>query len=200
MWLQAGLFGAKFTGEIDRKNPPNALAGGGYRTSDNRWVLLVFAEEDKNWPVFAKAIDRTDLLADARFKDAKSRHANSSALVAELDRLFGTQTLAHWKTLLDAARLPYGVVQIPEEIINDPQLTANRIIVPIQDGSASPKYTVDSPLTIKGSPKVMPRVAPRYGEHTEEVLLEIGFDKTTVEALRKSGAVTAQAPAASAAD
>jgi len=201
MWLQAGLFGAKFTGEIDRKNPPNALGGGSYRTSDNRWVLLVFAEEDKNWPVFAKAIERTDLLTDARFADAKSRHANSAALVAELDRSFGTQTLAHWKTVLDAARLPYGVVQIPEEIIHDPQLSANRIIVPIEDGSASPKFTVDSPLTVKGVSKVAPRFAPRHGEHTEEVLLEIGFDKSAVEALRTSGAViAAQSTAASAAD
>jgi len=201
MWLQAGLFGAKFTGEIDRKNPPNALGGGSYCTSDNRWVLLVFAEEDKNWPVFVKAIERPDLLTDERFKDAKSRHANSSALVAELDRLFGGEPLAHWKSVLDAARLPYGVVQIPEEIINDPQLTANRIIVPIQDSGASPKYTVDSPLTVKGISKVAPRIAPRHGEHTEEVLLEIGFDKPAVEAFRKSGAViAAETPTASAAD
>ena len=82
-WLQAGLFGAKFSGETDRKNPPNALAGGSYRTSDNRWLLLAFAEEDKNWPVFAKATGRPDLLADARFVDSKTRHANSAALVAD---------------------------------------------------------------------------------------------------------------------
>ena len=201
MWLQAGLFGAKFTGEIDRNSPPNALAGGSYRTSDNRWVLLVFAEEDKNWPVFIKAIERADLLTDPRFVDSKSRRANSSALVAELDRLFGTKPLANWKTVLDAARLPYGVVQIPEEILKDPQLSANRIIVPIEDGSSSPKLTVDSPLTIKDSPKVAPRVAPRHGEHTEEVLLEIGFDKPAVEALKKSGAIPAsQSHSATAAD
>ena len=199
MWLQAGLFGAKFTGEIDRKNPPNALGGGSYRTSDNRWVLLVFAEEDKNWPVFVKAIERSDLFTDARFVDSKSRHANSAALVAELDLVFGAQPLAHWKAVLDAARLPYGAVQVPEEIIKDPQLTANRIIVPIEDGSANPKYTVDSPLTIKGSPKVAPRVAPRHGQHTEEVLFEVGFDKPAVEVFRRTGAIPT-APAASAAD
>lgn len=201
MWLQAGLLGAKFTGEIDRKNPPNALAGGSYRSSDNRWVLLVFAEEEKNWPVFAKAVERADLLSDPRFADSKSRHENSAALVAELDGVFRTQPLAHWKTVLDAARLPYGVVQILEEIIHDQQLYANRIVVPIEDGSATPKYTVDSPLTIDGSSKVAPRVAPRHGEHTEEVLSEIGFDAPAVEALKKSGAVTgAQKPAATAAD
>src|SRR5215469_3655956 len=190
-WLQAGLFGAKFTGEIDRNNPPNALAGESYRTSDNRWLLLCFVEEDKNWPVFAKAIKRADLQGDARFADSKNRRANSSALVAELDALFATQSLAYWKNVLDAARLPYGVVQIPEEIVKDPQLFENRIVVPIDDGSAGPKYTVDSPLTVKDSPKVAPRRAPGHGEHTNEVLLEIGFDKPAVEALWKSGAVSA---------
>ncbi len=190
-WLQAGLFGAKFSGELDRHNPPNALAGASYRTSDDRWLLLCFVDENKGWPVFAKAIERADLLEDARFADSKGRRANSSALVAELDALFATQPLAHWKTMLDGARLAYGVVQIPEEIVKDPQLFANRIVVPIEDGSTSPKYTVDSPLTVKESPKVAPRVAPGHGEHTDEVLLEIGFDKPAVESLRKSGAIPA---------
>lgn len=189
MWLQAGLFGAKFSGEIDRKNPPNALAGGSYRTSDNRWVLLVFAEEDKNWPVLAKAIERADLLGDARFADSKSRHANAAALVAELDRLFGSHPLAHWKTVLDAARLPYGVVQIPEDIVKDPQLLANQIIVPIADGSANPKYTVDSPFTLKEQPKVAPRVAPGLGEQTDQVLQELGFDVSQIDGLRAGGAI-----------
>jgi formyl-CoA transferase len=188
-WLQAGLFGAKFNGEIDRKNPPNALAGASYLTSDQRWVLLCFVEEDKNWPVFAKAIERPDLVADGRFADSKIRRANSSLLVAELDRLFSTQPLAYWKTLLDAARLPYGVVQIPTEIIKDPQLLANKIIVPIEDGSAHPKYTVDSPLTLKESPKVAPRVAPGMGEHTDQVLRELGFNDGQIDDLRAGGAV-----------
>jgi crotonobetainyl-CoA:carnitine CoA-transferase CaiB-like acyl-CoA transferase len=187
-WLQAGLFGAKFSGEIDRKNPPNALTGS-YRTSDNRWLLLAFVEEDKNWPVFAQAIGRDDLLKDPRFIDSKSRHANSGALVAELDRFIGDHTLEDWKKLLDGARLPYGVVQIPEEIVNDPQLLANQIIVPIDDGSANPKYTVSSPLTVGGVAKVASKPAPGLGEHGDQVLAELGFDATEIDNLRASGAI-----------
>jgi crotonobetainyl-CoA:carnitine CoA-transferase CaiB-like acyl-CoA transferase len=191
-WLQAGLFGAKFSGEIDRNNPPNALAGS-YPTSDKRWVLLVFAEEDKNWAAFTKGVDRADLQADPRFADSKSRHKNSAALVAELDRLFGSQPLAYWKKVLDAARVPYGVVQVPEEIVNDPQLYANEIVVPINDGSANPKYTVSCPLSVKEAPKVAPRIAPGLGEHSEEILKELGFTTQQVEQLEVSGAVP-QAP------
>jgi len=142
-----------------------------------------------NWPAFALAIERSDLLSDSRFANAESRHANSEAFVAELDRVFGTHPLAHWKKLLDAAHLPYGVVQITEEIVNDPQLLANQILVPIVDGGLNPCLTVDSPVVIEESPKVKPRRAPELGEHTEDVLEEIGFDASQIDDLRASGAI-----------
>jgi formyl-CoA transferase len=188
-WLQAALWGAKFSGLADRKRPPNALAGGTYKTADDRWLLLAFVEEDKNWPVFAKAIERSDLLTDARYADAKSRHANAAELVAELDRVFGAHPLEFWKKALDAARLPYGVVQVPEEIVKDPQLWANQIIIPIEDGSATPKFTVNSPVTINEAPKVPPRVAPGLGEHTDEILRDFGFVPKEIDGLRASGAI-----------
>jgi len=81
------------------------------------------------------------------------------------------------------------VVQIPGEIVKDPQLLANDIIVPIEDGSATPRYTVNSPVAIKESPKVAPRVAPGLGEHSEQVLQEIGFRSDEIDVLRTSGAV-----------
>ncbi|MFI4917937.1 MAG: CaiB/BaiF CoA transferase family protein [Legionellales bacterium] len=188
-WLQAGLLGATFSGEIDRKNPPNALVGGSYRTSDNRWILLAFVEEDKNWLTFANAVDHSDWLKDSRFVDAKSRHKNSGLLVSELDHLFGSQPLDYWKKSLDDAHVPYGVIQLPHEIVNDPQLYANNIIIPIDDGSATPKYTVNSPVTVKEAPKVKPRVAPDLGQHTDQILQELGYDNAAIDAFKKEGTV-----------
>jgi len=98
-------------------------------------------------------------------------------------------------------RAPMDVVSGKCKELKDPQLFENRIVVPIDDGSASPKYTVDSPLTVKDSPKVAPRRASSHGEHTNEVLLEIGFDKPAVEAVWKSRVVSAahkQKPSAAA--
>jgi crotonobetainyl-CoA:carnitine CoA-transferase CaiB-like acyl-CoA transferase len=60
-WLQAALFGAKFAGVLDRHRPGNALVGASYKTADRRWLLLAFVEDQKYWPVFAKALDRPDL-------------------------------------------------------------------------------------------------------------------------------------------
>jgi crotonobetainyl-CoA:carnitine CoA-transferase CaiB-like acyl-CoA transferase len=196
MWLQASLQGAKFPNPIDRHHMPNALFAS-YQTVDNRWVMLAFVQEDKNWPDFAWAIERPDLLTDPRFADAQGRHANAEAFVVELDRVFGAHPLAHWKKVLDAARLPYGVVQIAEEILNDPQLLANQILVPIVGGGANPRLTVDSPVVIKESPKVRPGVAPELGEHTEQVLEELGFDAAQIDDLRANGAIPRLAPGSS---
>jgi formyl-CoA transferase len=154
-------------------------------------VLLAFVEGDKNWPVFVKAIDRPELATDPRFTDGKSRSANAPALVAELDRIFGTQPLQYWKKRLDGARLPYGVVQIPEEIVRDPQLLANDIIVPIDDGGTTPRFTVSSPVSVAESPKVAPRLAPALGEHSDDVLRDLGLDPAQIESLRATGAIPA---------
>jgi len=121
--------------------------------------------------------------------DGKSRHPTAAVLVAELNRTIGAQPLSYWKTLLDSANLPYGVVQIPEEMVNDPQLHANKIIVPIANGGGERKFTVDSPFTIDQQPKVAPKVAPGLGEQTDDVLHELGFEATPINGLRTGGAV-----------
>lgn len=188
-WLQAALDGATFT-RIDRSRPQNPLAGASYKTFDDRWLMLAFVATDRDWPVFAKAIGREALAADPRFRDGKSRAANAEALVAELDQAIGAQPLAHWKDALDRARLAYGVAQIAAEIVRDPQLLANGIIVPIAggNGGAAPRYTVNSPVTVKGVEKVAPAKAPELGEHADAVLAELGFDAAQIEALHASGA------------
>ena len=194
-WLQAALFGAKFSGEIDRRHPANALTAS-YQSADRRWILLAFAEENKNWPAFCKAAGAEALLKDPRFADTAKRHNNASALVEELDKLFARQTLAQWKPLLDAAHVPYGVVQIPEEIVKDPQLWANDIVVAIDDGSPTPRYTVNSPFSVGGAPKVAPRLAPDLGQHTEEVLAELGYEKAQVKELVTGGVAPERAKTA----
>lgn len=185
-WVEGGLNGGHFFPQHDRKDPPNALLNP-YRTSDGRWILLVAAQR-KDWPGLAKAIGKPELLEDARFND-ENRIANSAALVELLDPLFASQPLAHWKEVLDAGRVIFGVVQIAEEIINDPQLAANGIVVPLELPGHPVLRTVSSPLQIFGADKVKPGVAPQLGEHGEEILKELGFEPMEVTRLNNSGVV-----------
>lgn len=188
MWLQAVLVGAKGPRPVDRTDPPNALANA-YRTADDRWLLLAFANEDKQVPLFLRAIGHPEAAENPRYADTRSRRANAAEIAALLDRTFASRPLAEWRELLDTAGLTYGVVQTVEECARDPQLTANRILVPIDDGSTEPHLTIDSPVRLDQESKVPPRPAPDLGEHTEPVLRDLGYDDAGIEALRRTQAI-----------
>ncbi|MFD7605951.1 CaiB/BaiF CoA transferase family protein [Streptomyces mirabilis] len=188
MWLQAVLVGAKPPRPIDRSDPPNALVNM-YRTADDRWIVLGFANEDKQVPPFLKAIGHPEAAENPRYADTASRRAHAAEIVGLLDKTFATRSLAEWRELLDAAGLTYGVVQTLEECAQDPQLLANQVFVPIDDGSDDPHLTVDSPVRLDQEQKVRPGPAPDLGEHTESVLRDLGFDTAGIEELRKAEAV-----------
>ncbi|MGW1753834.1 CaiB/BaiF CoA transferase family protein [Streptomyces mirabilis] len=188
MWLQAVLVGAKPPRPIDRSDPPNALVNM-YRTADDRWIVLGFANEDKQVPLFLKAIGHPEAAENPHYADTPSRRAHAAEIVAVLDKTFATRSLAKWREVLDAAGLTYGVVQTLEECAQDPQLLANRVFVPIDDGSDDPHLTVDSPVRLDQEQKVRPGPAPDLGEHTESVLRDLGFDAAGIEELRKAEAV-----------
>jgi formyl-CoA transferase len=192
-WIEGGLNGAKFFGQHNRKSPPNALLNP-YRTTDNRWLLLVAAQE-KDWPGFVKAINLPKLLENPHFINGKARAKNASALVEILDPLFASQSLQYWKRVLDEARVIFGVVQIAQEIINDPQMHENGILIPIDDPEIGATHTVGSPLQVVGVSKTKPSRAPRLGEHSTDILQELGFSAPEVASLLSAGAVSQSGPA-----
>lgn len=187
-WIEGGLNGATFYSQHNRKRPPNALLNP-YRTADDRWLLLV-AAQGKDWPGFLKTIGMPELEHDPRFADGKLRAQNAAQLVEILDPLFASQSLAHWKQILDEGRVIYGVVQNSHEIINDPQMRANKIFVPIDDPAAGGAHTVSSPIHVAGVEKVSPGRAPALGEHSADILEDLGFSAADIEGLFKSAAVS----------
>ena len=193
-WIEGALNGAKFYGQHNRKRPPNALLNP-YRTADDRWLLLV-AAQSKDWPGFVKAMNLPALLSDPRFADPEARAHNAAALVDILDPVFAAQPLAHWKQVLDEGRVIFGVVQIADEIIHDPQMHANRILVPVKDPAIGATHTVNSPVQVAGVDKVTPARAPQLGEHSVDVLRELKFSADEVARLCAGGVVTQPAAAA----
>jgi len=179
--VSAALAGAKPYELHDRNKPVNAVSNP-YQCGDGRWIML--AAKQSAWPVLANAIGRADLLADRRFGDAAGISKHSTELAAVLDAEFRSQPLAHWKQVLDKARIPYGVIQTPEEAAQDPQLRANDIVVPIE-GARDVEYTVNNPLTLRGIPRVPARRAPEHGEHNDEILAQLGFSTADIDQLRE---------------
>jgi formyl-CoA transferase len=181
--VQAALCDAQFFPLHDRKNPPNATFNV-YRSSDDHWFLIVTTPD--KWPALAKGIGRPDLLSDARFTDAAKQAANAAQLTAILDQVFGSQPMAHWHEVFDQAHIPFGVVQKPNDVINDPQLKENEIVVPLEGAGGHLESTISSPIQVHDVAKVPARRAPEIGEHNQEVLEELGFNADQIEGFRAS--------------
>jgi crotonobetainyl-CoA:carnitine CoA-transferase CaiB-like acyl-CoA transferase len=184
--IQAALAGAKFPAPHDRKHPANAALNV-YRASDGTWFVLVVMPD--KLAAVAKAIGRPDLLTDARFSDPAQLTANMPQLTAILDDLFAAQPMAHWHEVFSGAHVTYGAVRGPQEVIDDPQLRANDVIVPLEGAGGKLTSTISSPIHVHGIDKVPARRAPELGEHTEDILRELGFDTQDINSLRASGAV-----------
>ena len=158
---------------------------GMYRTKDDRHIQLVFLEGDRYWEPLCRLIGRDDLADDPRFKDLATRQAHAEECVAQLDAEFARRTFDEWKALLRGFDAPWAPVQSVRELLDDPQVVANGYVGDVvADGVAS--YRLPAvPVQLDEQPPPLRR-APEHGEHTEEILLELGHDWDAIVALKAS--------------
>jgi crotonobetainyl-CoA:carnitine CoA-transferase CaiB-like acyl-CoA transferase len=180
----AALQGGRPRAMDGRAASPNPLVGS-YRSSDGRHIQLVFLQGDRYWADLCELLQRPDLAGDPRFADMASRRENRVACAAELDAEFGKRTFAECKELLSRIDAPWAPVQAVEELLDDPQVEANGYIGTVsEDGLEYRLPTV--PVQIDERPPPLRR-APEHGEHTEAVLLELGYSWDDITALRAAG-------------
>src|ERR1700743_17286 len=162
VFIQAALCGASFYGLHDRAHPANAGLNT-YRSSDGTWFVVV-ATPDKG-PAVLKALGREDILSDPRFSTPASLGQNRPQLTAMLDEIFGSHPMSHWYEVFNGVHVPFGAVREPQEVVNDPQLRANDIVVPFEGAGEKLTSTISSPIQVHGVTKVPARRAPGIGEH-----------------------------------
>ena len=184
--IQAALAGAQFFGLHDRKSPANA-AMNVYRSADGTWFVLIVTSD--KFAAVTQAIGRPDLLRDPRFADPASLDRNRPQLTAILDEVFGAQPMAHWHQVFSGQHVTFGAVRAPQEVIEDPQLRANEMIVPLEGAGGKLSATIGSPIQVHGVAKEPARRAPALGEHNQRVLEQLGFTASEIDGLRASGAV-----------
>ena len=184
--IQGALCEAKLFGLHDRKSPPNPTMNV-YQSADNNWFLLLVTPD--KLAALANGIGRSDLLTDTRFNDPAKLVANSAQLTAILDEVFASQPMAHWREVFDNAHITFGDVKGPNEVIKDPQLRENDIVVPLEGAGGKLTSTISSPMQVHGVTKEPAKRAPELGEHNDEVLKQLGFSGAEIDALRTSGAI-----------
>jgi crotonobetainyl-CoA:carnitine CoA-transferase CaiB-like acyl-CoA transferase len=180
--LQGGTPRAGFGGVV-----PNPLLTQ-YRTSDDRHISLVFLQPDRYWADFCRLLGRDELIDDPRFDNITSRAQHSTECVEILQAEFSKRTYTEWCELLNQLDAPWAPVQAVEELLTDPQIIANGYVQPV-DTEGGPEFSLPSvPVQFDGHPASLHR-APEHGEHTERVLLEMGYDWDTIGELQREGVI-----------
>jgi crotonobetainyl-CoA:carnitine CoA-transferase CaiB-like acyl-CoA transferase len=173
---------------MTRTKTPNPLISC-YRAGDGRWLWLLGLQGDRHWPDLLRAIGREEWRDDPRFATMAGRRANCAELVALLDEIFARRPLAEWGEILDRAGMWWAPVQTTEEVVADPQAAAAGafVDVPLPDGSSA--RMVASPVDFSDTRWAPTGTAPELGQHTEEILLELGYDWETIGRLKDEGAL-----------
>jgi glutaryl-CoA transferase len=160
---------------------PNIVPYQVFHTSDQPFVIAVANETI--WRRFCSVIEREDMRDDARFATNADRVANREALTADLATIFAEQPRATWLRRLDAAGVPCGPINSIAEVFADEQVRALGLVEEIPHPSAGTVRLVKPPFDLDKSPATTRRHPPLRGEHTAEVLREIGYSEEEVRSI-----------------
>ncbi|RAK58343.1 CoA transferase [Phenylobacterium hankyongense] len=177
----------KLASNRDRAHPLNPLATF-YKSAEGRWFVHNPRGGTGDWPTFAEVAGRPDLLDDPRFKTGRDRRENSPLLVAEFDAAFGAMSFEEIAGRLDAADLVWSPVQTPADVAADPQVAAAGALVQVEDGQGGTYASPAAPARFPGADATVRPRAPLLGEHTREVLAELGYGPGEIEAMLATGA------------
>ncbi|MDY7031577.1 MAG: CoA transferase [Thermodesulfobacteriota bacterium] len=160
-----------------RKGALNPLYNN-YKSRDGMWFMLALLQSDRHWPDLCCAVDREDLIDDPRFLSQDKRMENAGELVSTLDAIFSTKTMEEWAECFEKNNILFwDQARDYAEIATDPQALANDYIVDVKrdDSGENPVKLVAFPVQFTKSKGGIKSAAPELGQHTEELLLEIGY-------------------------
>ena len=189
-----GILGAFFgggemptaTGTRHRRSAPYQA----FRSQDG--YVTVGASGDKLWRAFVeKVVEQPHWLEDERFARNPLRVKHADALQEMIEAIFITQPTAHWVEKLDAAGVPGGPVYTYDQTLSDPQVRHRRMVHDIDHPKIGAMKTLGLPVKSSGDLTQIRRPAPLHGQHTEEVLREVGYSDSQVRGLLAEGIVKA---------
>jgi crotonobetainyl-CoA:carnitine CoA-transferase CaiB-like acyl-CoA transferase len=159
-----------------------------YKCQDGKWICLAMPQADRYWSDFCKALGIQELEHDPRFANMKVRGKNAEALIAILDTVFASKPRDEWMRILKAGGdFIYTIVNSVNDLPDDPQMLANEYVVDYDHPAWGPIKVVGSPLILSKTPADPRGAAPEFGEHTEQVLIDLlGYSWDEVARLKEA--------------
>ena len=160
-----------------------------YCCKDGKWLAIAHLDPDRWWAKVCGAIGIEHLINDPRFSTFAARSENREELISIFDGIFASKTREEWMRILEEHGCIYTPVQSIPEVVEDPQVLANNYLIHVDHPNYGPLKTMGFPWDLSETPASWRRGAPKLGEHTEEVLLEIGYSREEIAKLREEGVI-----------
>jgi crotonobetainyl-CoA:carnitine CoA-transferase CaiB-like acyl-CoA transferase len=192
-WMAPDLVLTSTTGQDPPRPSASTTAArtnpltGAYRVKDGRWIVLNMMDFERYWPAFARAIDHPEMAEDPRWTAGEQRAAQAGELRAIIVSTLASQSIDHWRERLAAEGCVWAPVNTPSEVLADPAVDANGFL--LRHPGHPTAQLCGSPVQFGEEPVELRRTAPGVGQHTDEVLAELGIGSDEVAKLRECGAV-----------
>jgi crotonobetainyl-CoA:carnitine CoA-transferase CaiB-like acyl-CoA transferase len=190
------MLGSEF-GKHNRAKPGNPLWNH-YKCSDDKWLAFAMLTSDRSWPDFCRVIGIQHLQNDPKFVSMEARRANAEELVSILDDIIINRPRNEWIQIFDeaiakGADVVYSILNTVSDLPDDPQVMTNNYITTFKHPVFGDTQVVGLPYKFSQTPSVVGgsqhREAPELGQHTEEVLLELGYTWDDITHLKDKGVI-----------
>ena len=198
LWSAAGvaqgvLAGGDMTAYRDDNRTYSAMLRP-YQASDGRWLQFNMIRNEELLSLLLAAMEAIELMADPRFGDMEALWTNRQAFGDELQSRIGNKTSDEWLEIFAAFDLPVNRIALVEDLLNDPQVSANAMAETPSDPSIKVPVLINHPINVDHLNKVGPVRAPSLGEHSKQILSELGVAEAEVDELLSDGVVVSTPP------
>ena len=164
---------------------PTSIPTGVYKTSDGHINIAVFG--GKIWERFAEAMGAPEWITDERSRTKTNRSVHRAWLNAEIEKRLMRNTSDYWIETLNEAGVACGRINNLKEVFEEPQVKHLGILKKITSKHLGEQTLMGQPVTLTRTPSTIARAAPKRGEHSEEILSEIGYDRDAISRMKAAG-------------